>query len=486
MTTFLKMHGLGNDFVIFDARIFPLPLDPITAKAISDRKRGIGCDQVIVMEPAKNGAAAFMRIFNADGGEVESCGNAARCVAYLLMAERESDHIALETSGGPLFCQSAGVDAVTVDMGPPRLDWREIPMAQAVDTEGFSLPVPGSMRRACNRPPGRLDGQSPLRAVRNGCGGGPRGAAWSGDRTPSLVSLAHQCRIRRAQKRFLSAHARLGAGRRHHARLRHGACAAVVAANLRGLTARKVKLILDGGELEIEWREADDHVLMTGPVAFSFAGRGESADTDGGFMSGVEIVTFGCRLNAYESEVIRARAAEAGLEDAVIVNTCAVTGEAVRQSRQAIRKLRRENPKARSSSPAARRKYSPRPMPPCRKWIARAGNQGKAGRRKLRRRFPGKRRTSPSTTSWRSRKRRRNSSTISRIVRAPCCRCKNGCDHRCTFCIIPYGRGNSRSVGAGAVVEEARRLERAKTNEIVLTGVDLTAYGADLPAPTGR
>ena len=143
MTSFLKMHGLGNDFAIFDARIFPLPVDPIMAKAIADRKRGIGCDQVIVMEPAKNGAAAFMRIFNADGGEVESCGNAGRCVAYLLMAERESNQIALETSGGPLFCERAEGDDVRVDMGPPRLDWREIPMAQAVDTEDFALPVPG-------------------------------------------------------------------------------------------------------------------------------------------------------------------------------------------------------------------------------------------------------------------------------------------------------------------------------------------------------
>src|SRR5262245_49191079 len=124
MTTFLKMHGLGNDCAIFDARTFPLPLDPATARAIADRKRGIGCDQVIVMEQAKNGAAAFMRIFNADGAEVESCGNATRCVAHLLMAERESDQIEIDSRGGPLFCRTAGESEVTVDMGPPRLDWR--------------------------------------------------------------------------------------------------------------------------------------------------------------------------------------------------------------------------------------------------------------------------------------------------------------------------------------------------------------------------
>ena len=101
MTSFLKMHGLGNDFAIFDARTFPVPIDAATAKAVADRRRGIGCDQVIVMEPAKNGAAAFMRIFNADGGEVESCGNAARCVAYLMMAERETDHVELSSPAGP-------------------------------------------------------------------------------------------------------------------------------------------------------------------------------------------------------------------------------------------------------------------------------------------------------------------------------------------------------------------------------------------------
>src|SRR5262245_47947902 len=142
MTSFLKMHGLGNDFAIFDARTFPVALDTASARAIADRRRGIGCDQVIVMEPAKS-ANAFMRIFNADGGEVESCGNAARCVAYLLMAEAETDEVKLATTGGPLVCRSASDGRVSVDMGPPRLDWREIPMAQAVDTESFALSVPG-------------------------------------------------------------------------------------------------------------------------------------------------------------------------------------------------------------------------------------------------------------------------------------------------------------------------------------------------------
>src|SRR5206468_4370216 len=105
---FLKMHGLGNDFAVFDGRVFPVPMTAAIARAIADRKRGIGCDQVIVMEKAAKPAAAFMRIFNADGSEVESCGNAARCVAWLLMAEHETDAIAIASTGGMLACSSAG------------------------------------------------------------------------------------------------------------------------------------------------------------------------------------------------------------------------------------------------------------------------------------------------------------------------------------------------------------------------------------------
>ena len=273
MTTFLKMHGLGNDFVIFDARTFPVPVDPAAAKAIADRKRGIGCDQVIVMEPAKNGAAAFMRIFNADGSEVESCGNAARCVAYLLMAERETDHIQLASPGGPLLCRSAEDDAVTVDMGPPRLDWREIPMAQAVDTASFALSVPGFDDPA-------------LRSVAAVSMGNPHCVLFVKDADAAPVAKLgaaieqHPWFPARTNVEFVE--------RRGEALLRMrvwergagitlacgtGACAALVAANLRGLVGRKARLILDGGELAIEWRESDDHVLMTGPTRFSFAGE---------------------------------------------------------------------------------------------------------------------------------------------------------------------------------------------------------------------
>ncbi len=117
------MHGLGNDFVVFDARRERIALDSASAKALADRRFGVGCDQVIVIGESRNGFDAAMRIYNADGGEVESCGNAARCVARLLMEEKDSDRVAIDLRrAGSSFCSEAGLGSVTVDMGAPRLE----------------------------------------------------------------------------------------------------------------------------------------------------------------------------------------------------------------------------------------------------------------------------------------------------------------------------------------------------------------------------
>jgi len=202
-------------------------------------------------------------------------------------------------------------------------------------------------------------------------------------------------------------------------------------------------------------------------------------------MSGPEIVTFGCRLNAYESEAIRARASEAHLNDAVIFNTCAVTAEAVRQSRQAIRKVRREKPDARIIVTGCAAQTEPETysaMPEVDHVLGNAEKLtnasyrdfglGTAERIRVNDIFSVKETASQFVDSFEGR------------VRA-FLQIQNGCDHRCTFCIIPFGRGNSRSVPMGSVVEEARRLVEKGFGEIVLTGVDLTSYGADLPgAPT--
>ncbi len=202
-------------------------------------------------------------------------------------------------------------------------------------------------------------------------------------------------------------------------------------------------------------------------------------------MSAPELITFGCRLNAYESEAIRARATEAGLDNAVIVNTCAVTAEAVRQSRQTIRKARREHPGAKIIVTGCAAQTEPETYAAMPEVDAVLGNReklltasyadfGVAGTERVRVNdiMSVKETASQLVDSFEGRAR-------------AFLQVQNGCDHRCTFCIIPYGRGNSRSVPLGAVVAEARRLTESGFPEIVLTGVDLTAYGADLPgAPT--
>jgi threonylcarbamoyladenosine tRNA methylthiotransferase MtaB len=194
-----------------------------------------------------------------------------------------------------------------------------------------------------------------------------------------------------------------------------------------------------------------------------------------------DVITFGCRLNAYESEAIRARAAEAGLDNAVIVNTCAVTAEAVRQSRQTIRRLRRERPSAKIVVTGCAAQTEPATYAAMEEVDLVLGNQEKL--RAASYFEPGQRVRVNDIMSVRE--------TAGQMVDSfeghtrAFLEVQNGCDHRCTFCIIPFARGNSRSVPMGAVIAEARRLTDAGFPELVLTGVDLTAWGADLPgAPT--
>jgi threonylcarbamoyladenosine tRNA methylthiotransferase MtaB len=197
----------------------------------------------------------------------------------------------------------------------------------------------------------------------------------------------------------------------------------------------------------------------------------------------LEVVTFGCRLNAYESELMKARAAEAGLADAVLFNTCAVTAEAVRQARQAIRRARRQSPGRPIVVTGCAAQTEPQSFAAMPEVDLVLGNEekltaaayripdfGVATEEKLKvNDIMSVRETAPqmldSFHDW-----------ARAFVQV-----QNGCDHRCTFCIIPYARGNSRSVPAGAVVEQVRRLAEAGVGEVVLTGVDITSWGADLP-----
>jgi threonylcarbamoyladenosine tRNA methylthiotransferase MtaB len=198
-------------------------------------------------------------------------------------------------------------------------------------------------------------------------------------------------------------------------------------------------------------------------------------------MTAPQIVTFGCRLNAYESEAIRARACEAGLTDAIIFNTCAVTAEAVRQSRQAIRKQRRAHPEAKIIVTGCAAQTEPETFAAMAEVDHVLGNAEKLTRESYADFGVGAAERVRVNDIMSVRE------TASQLVsefegRARAfLQVQNGCDHRCTFCIIPFGRGPSRSVPMGAVIDEARQLCEAGYAEIVLTGVDLTAYGADLP-----
>jgi len=191
----------------------------------------------------------------------------------------------------------------------------------------------------------------------------------------------------------------------------------------------------------------------------------------------VEIVTLGCRLNAYESEAMRALAREAQLSNAVIVNTCAVTGEAVRQARQAIRRARRERPEAEIIVTGCAAQIDPAAfsaMPEVSRVI------GNAEKMRAESFAGGHERVSVSDIMAVRETASHLIDGFSERTRAYV-QVQNGCDHRCTFCIIPYGRGNSRSAPAGDVVEQVKRLAANGVPEVVLTGVDLTSWGGDLP-----
>ncbi|HYC14426.1 MAG TPA: tRNA (N(6)-L-threonylcarbamoyladenosine(37)-C(2))-methylthiotransferase MtaB [Stellaceae bacterium] len=194
-------------------------------------------------------------------------------------------------------------------------------------------------------------------------------------------------------------------------------------------------------------------------------------------MPGLDVITLGCRLNAFESEVIRREAAAAGLEDAVIVNTCAVTAEAERQARQAIRRARRERPHARLIVTGCAAQIAPERYAQMTEVDQVLGNLAKLKAESYR--PAGARVSVDDIMTVRE--------TAAHLVESFEGRARGfvevqqGCDHRCTFCVIPFGRGNNRSVPAGEVVAQTRTLVERGYHEIVLTGVDIAGYGADLP-----
>jgi len=269
---FIKMHGIGNDFVVMDARTAPIRLDAARVRAIADRRTGVGCDQLIVLDRARD-ADVFMRIYNADGGEVGACGNAARCVGLMLMEEKESDSALIETVSGPVRTQAAGPDRVTVDMGPARTDWREIPLAEARDTLHL-----GVAAGPLSDPVGVSMGNPHVVFFVDDADAVP--LADVGPVLEHAPLFPERANIGVAQV-LDAGHIRLRVWERGAGLTRAcgtGACAALVAAHRRGLAGRAAELRLDGGALDIEWR-ADNHVWMTGAAAVSFRGETDPALT---------------------------------------------------------------------------------------------------------------------------------------------------------------------------------------------------------------
>ena len=268
MTAFLKMHGLGNDFVVFDARKQGLALSRDAVRAIADRHLGVGCDQVIVIERGKPGFDATMRSLNADGSEVESCGNASRCVARVLMEELDRTEVRIATRGGPLTCTDAGGDKITVDMGAPRFDWKDIPLSESVDTNAFPLRVDGedfvAAAVSVGNPHCILFVEDAENADVARIGAKLETHPLFPQRTNvEFVSVQNRSRLRmRVWERGTGITSACGTG----------ACATVAAASRRGLVGRSVEVLLDGGPLSIVQRESDSHILMTGPARLSFQG----------------------------------------------------------------------------------------------------------------------------------------------------------------------------------------------------------------------
>lgn len=268
---FLKMNGLGNDFVVVEARTAPFEPSAEQVRAICDRATGVGCDQLISVEPG-DGADARVRFWNADGQEVSACGNGTRCVGWLLMQASDRDTAVIDTKAGRLLATRAGERLVSVDMGRPGLDWNEIPLGKAHDTSALDVPL--------------FD--DPALGPAPGCVsmGNPHVVFFVPDIATAPVDTAGPAIERHA---LFPQHVNVGFAQvidRDRIRLRvwergagltqacgTGACAALVAAARRDLTNRSAVLVLDGGELLIEWRAEDDHVIMTGPAAVDFAGE---------------------------------------------------------------------------------------------------------------------------------------------------------------------------------------------------------------------
>ncbi|WP_068072631.1 diaminopimelate epimerase [Novosphingobium lentum] len=267
---FRKMHGLGNDFVVIDGRETPLAVTPARAASLADRHTGIGCDQLILLEPSTL-ADVRMRIFNADGGEVEACGNASRAVGLMLGGEQR-----IETAGG-IIASAATADGIAVDMGAPRFGWNEIPVAYAMDT--LAMPVgwedlagPAGVNVGNPHAVFFVPDQAAVDLARLG----PlieHDPLFPDRINVNVATITGPDRIAlRVWERGVGLTRACGTG----------ACATAVAAMRRKLTGRRVTVDLPGGSLTIAWAQNSEQgpgtITMTGPATLSFEGWFDDAE----------------------------------------------------------------------------------------------------------------------------------------------------------------------------------------------------------------
>ena len=269
---FTKMHGVGNDFVVFDAPAAPLA--PETVRRLADRRTGIGFDQALVLEaPRRGGTAVYYRVFNADGEQVEQCGNGARCIAALLhrRGRTPGDAVALESPAGVVQARIEGAERVSVDLGVPDFDPRSLPFDAPAEADRYPLEVEGATLEI---------GVVSL--------GNPHAVL-----TVAAVETAPVARLGPAIERHARFPRRVNVGffeivDRGHARLRvyergvgetlscgTGACAAVAVARRRGQLEPEVQVSVRGGELQVNWSGSGEHIWLSGPAEVAFEGHVE-------------------------------------------------------------------------------------------------------------------------------------------------------------------------------------------------------------------
>lgn len=269
MIAFTKMHGLGNDFVVIDRRKGGIALSAGQMQAIADRHRGIGYDQLVFIDPPANGRAdVAFRFHNQDGSEAGACGNGTRCAAAALMDEAGRDSLSIETRGGLLTAERRANGLFSVNMGPARTDWRDIPLSEDRDTASLPLsvgPLSDPVAVGMGNPHCVFFVADAEAIDLETYGGAIEHHPLFPERTNvEVASITGKNSIRlRVWERGVGITLACGSG----------ACATGVAAHRRGLTGRSADIAVDGGGvLSVEWRE-DGDVILTGPVAISFSGE---------------------------------------------------------------------------------------------------------------------------------------------------------------------------------------------------------------------